>query len=265
MIKKTILSLSALVLYSCAPNPPEVKGPESITFSIETIEEELRRDSLLQMRFYIEDLKIDTSYASSESLEGQIRSRLLENNLNSEGSYSTYTEMIKQMMEEYRTLNGENEINQSWELSQSVQVVLNANGLFGLQSSHASYTGGAHGNTFVSNQTYRLDNQNLLTLDSLLIPAKKQDFIAICESKFRQEQNLAPTESLEAKGFWFKDDRFYLPEIFSYSPAGLSLFYNSYEIAPYAYGIIEISLSQEEITPFLKGEYLLAAASTAAL
>jgi hypothetical protein len=265
MIKKTILSLSALVLYSCAPNPPEIKGPESITFSIEIIEEELNRDSLLQMRFYIENLKVDTTYASSESLEGKIRRHLLENNMSSEGNYSTYAEMITQMMEEYRTLNGEEEINQSWELSQSVQVVLNENGLFGLQSSHSSYTGGAHGNTFVSNQTYRLDNQNLLTLDSLLIPAKKQEFIGICESKFRQEQELGPTESLDAKGFWFKEDRFYLPEIFSYSPAGLSLFYNSYEIAPYAYGIIEISLSREEIAPFIRDPYLLAAAPTAAL
>lgn len=265
MIKKTIFSLSALLLYACAPNPPEAKGPESITFSIEIIKEELSKDSLLQMRFYVEDLKLDTAYASSESLEGQIRRRLLENNMSSEVNYRTYAEMIKQMMEEYRTLNGEDEINQSWELSQSLQVVLNENGLFGLQSSHSSYTGGAHGNTFVSNQTYRLDNQNLLTLDSLLIPAKKQEFIRICESKFRQEQDLGPTESLDAKGFWFKEDRFYLPGIFSYSPAGLSLFYNSYEIAPYAYGIIDISLSREEIAPFIRDQYLLAAAPTAAL
>jgi len=265
MIKKTFLFLSSLALWSCAPNPPEIKSPDSISFRIETIKREMALDSLLRMHFLVEDLRIDSAYASSESLETEIRTNLLANNISTEGSYADYGDMINKMIDEYLTLNDEDELDQTWELSQSVKVVLNEQGLFGLQSSHYSYTGGAHGNTLIGNQTYRLDNQTLLSLDSLLIPAQKQQFIAFCESKFRQQQELNKGESLDTHGFWFNDNTFYLPENFSYSTRGLSLFYNSYEIAPYAYGIIEITLSSAEIKPYLKGEYLLLQNESASL
>jgi len=225
----------------------------------------MQQDSLLQMRFHIEDLIIDSSYASSESLEKKIRQRLLANNSNSEGDYRNYADLIDKMKEEYRTLNQENEMAQSWELVQNIAVVLNENGLFGLQSNHFSYTGGAHGNTFIANQTYRLDNANLLSLDSLLIPEEKPTFIALCESKFRQGQEIAAQESLEAHGFWFEKDSFQIPDNFGYSPQGLSLIYNSYEIAPYAFGIIKINLSPAEIAPFIKPEYILSTKKEAAM
>jgi hypothetical protein len=232
-------------------------APDSIRFQTEKIEEKMMHDSLLQMRFYIEDLHIDSSHTSSESLENKIRQNLLTNNITSEGSYRDYRDMISKMKAEYRSLNSENEMNQSWELSQSVEVVLNENGLFGLQSSHYSFTGGAHGNTYLSNQTYRLEDLSILALDSLILPAEKTRFIAFCESEFRRDREITADESLGSHGFWFKKDAFYLPNNFSYSSAGLRLYYNSYEVAPYAYGIIEITLSNTEITPFIKSEYQL--------
>lgn len=257
MIKKAFLLLSSLALFSCAPNSPVEKGPQSISFSLDTIEEEPQEDSLLQIRFHIEDLKIDSSYASSESLEKKIRQRLLANNNSSQGDYTNYAELISKMKDEYRTLSQENEMTQAWELGQNIKVVLNEGGLFGLQSSHFSYTGGAHGNTFIDNQTYRLDNGELLLLDSLLIPEEKASFIDFCESKFREAQEISAQGSLEANGFWFEKDSFRISDNFSYSRQGLNLIYNSYEIAPYASGIIRVSLSLNEVEPFLKPKYLL--------
>lgn len=209
------------------------------------------------MRFYVEDLQIDSSYASSESLEKNIRQQLLSNSNNNEANYSGYHELIAAMKKEYQTLVGEDEMEQSWELSQSIEVRLNQQGLFSLQSSHYSYTGGAHGNSYVGNQLYRLKDETLLSIDSLLISAKKKEFLGFCESEFRKQQNIGVNESLEAKGFWFENELFFLPENFCYSPEGLSFFYNSYEIAPYAFGIIELKLNHEQIKSFLKEAYLI--------
>jgi hypothetical protein len=257
MIKKTFLLLCSLALLSCTSNAPEKKLPDSIDFHTEKIEEKMFHNSHLQMSFYIEDLQIDSSYLSREILENKIRENLLTNNLNSEGFYVDYPDMINKMKAEYLSLESESETDQAWEFSQSVEVVLNQNGLFGLQSSHYTYTGGAHGNTYLAHQTYRLEDQSLLALDSLILPAEKAHFTAYCESAFRKEREIEPTESLGSHGFWFKEDVFYLPTNFRYSPKGLSLYFNNYEIAPYAYGIIEIAISSTEIAPFVKNEYLL--------
>lgn len=257
MIKNTFFLLGSLALFSCTNNAPKITAPGSIRFQTEKIEEKMMQDSLLQMRFYIEDLHIENSYASSESLENKIRESLLRNNVSSEGSYRDYNDMISKMKAEYRLLNSENEMTQAWELSQSIEVVLNENGLFGLQSSHYSFTGGAHGNTYIFNQTYRLEDQSILGLDSLLLPTEKTRFIAFCESRFRNDREITTAESLGSRGFWFKEDTFYLPHNYSYSATGLRLYYNSYEIAPYAYGVIEIALSNAEIAPFIKSRYQL--------
>ncbi len=257
MIKKTILLLSSFALFSCAPNPPQGKSPQSIAYQFELIEEELQQDSLLQMRFNIEGISIDSAYPSSESLEKKIQQRLLSNNSNSEGNYLNYTDLILKMKAEYENLNQEKELAQSWEISQDLEVKLNQNGLFGLQSTHFSYTGGAHGNTFIDNQTYSLDKGTLLALDSLLKLDEKPAFIAFCESKFREEREIGGQESLDAHGFWFEKDSFRISDNYSYSKQGLELIYNSYEIAPYAYGTIKITLSSSEIEPFIKAKYLL--------
>ena len=257
MIKNTFFLLGSLALFSCTNNAPKITGPAPIRFQTEKIEEKMMQGSLLQMRFYIEDLHIEDSYASSESLENKIRENLLRNNVSSEGSYRDYHDMISKMKTEYRFLNSENEMAQSWELSQSIEVVLNENGLFGLQSNHYSFTGGAHGNTYLSNQTYRLEDQSILTIDSLLLPAEKTRFIAFCESRFRNDREITTAENLGSHGFWFKGDTFYLPHNYSYSATGLRLYYNNYEIAPYTYGVIEIALSNAEIAPFIKSRYKL--------
>ncbi|TFG74190.1 MAG: DUF3298 domain-containing protein, partial [Flavobacteriales bacterium] len=52
-------------------------------------------------------------------------------------------------------------------------------------------------------------------------------------------------------GLMFEQDTFYLPENIGFTKDGLQLLYNPYEVASYADGTIVLTLSYQEVGPFL--------------
>ncbi|MDX1463282.1 MAG: RsiV family protein, partial [Marinirhabdus sp.] len=70
--------------------------------------------------------------------------------------------------------------------------------------------------------------------------------------KFRKMYDIAQNESINAPGFWFEDDTFYLPETFGISNETITLHYNPYEIAAYATGPVEINLPLSTFADQLK-------------
>jgi len=112
------------------------------------------------------------------------------------------------------------------------------------------YTGGAHGYGTTSFINIDPKTGNQLTDDDLF--KNKKDFIAFAEQKFREQQKIDENQSINASGFWFEDDNFYLPESVGFTHDTLIFVYNQYDIASYAEGPIELKISLNEAEPFLK-------------
>ncbi len=64
-------------------------------------------------------------------------------------------------------------------------------------------------------------------------------------------------ESINSTGFWFENDRFYLPESIGLSKTNLLLVYNQYEIASYAGGPVALKIPLEELKEYLNFNMLL--------
>ena len=58
--------------------------------------------------------------------------------------------------------------------------------------------------------------------------------------------------SINATGFWFEDDTFYLPETIGFQDSSIIILYNPYDIASYADGTIEIIIPLEDVESHLK-------------
>lgn len=112
------------------------------------------------------------------------------------------------------------------------------------------YTGGAHGYGTTSFININPETGNELTDDELF--KNRKDFTAFAEKKFREQQKISDDESINAPGFWFEDDNFYLPESVGFTQDTLIFVYNQYDIASYADGPIELKIALEEAKPFLK-------------
>lgn len=78
------------------------------------------------------------------------------------------------------------------------------------------------------------------------------EFQEYAEGKFRDQENIPGTESINSTGFMFENDTFYLPQNIGFTKNGLQLIYERYEVASYADGPIVLTLPYPEINSFLR-------------
>ncbi|MBL4662844.1 MAG: DUF4163 domain-containing protein [Flavobacteriaceae bacterium] len=116
------------------------------------------------------------------------------------------------------------------------------------------FTGGAHGYGGTSFLNFDISTGELIQNKGLFVSFS--EFVAFAETKFKKANNMAQNDNINASGFWFKDDIFYLPEAIGFDESNLIIVYNSYEITSYASGPIVLEIPLAEVTPFLDSNVL---------
>jgi len=251
--------ISIILLSACNEPLPPVKTVQHLELQIDTLSLQAKNDSAeVFFKFYIEDLQVKGEDSLHLAINQKIQRHLLEGNLSFAENINSYQGLYDSIRTEYLRLSESDFAPVSaWDLSQSVTIAFNEEGLFSYHSSHSAYTGGAHPNTFGGSQLIRLRDGAELNLDSLINPVYANDLLRLAESFFRKEYQLAETGSLNEHGFWFEEDQFQLPEVFTYDREGLHFHYNPYEIGPYAMGHLFVDIPYVYLLDFLKPEYQL--------
>jgi len=107
------------------------------------------------------------------------------------------------------------------------------------------FTGGAHG--FGNTSFLNVNPETGVTIPIKALFSNKEDFTSFCENKFREKHQIPLDASINSTGFWFEDDTFYIPNTIGFINESLILVYNSYEIASYAEGPVELEIPIVEI------------------
>lgn len=111
------------------------------------------------------------------------------------------------------------------------------------------FTGGAHGNSYVSNNLFSKETGEQLNLKDFISDVPKLTKIA--EKYFRQTVEIKATDDLEEAGFWFTKG-FELNGNFYFENNKMIFVYNQYEIGPYSMGIIFVEIPVREIKSLIK-------------
>jgi len=119
-----------------------------------------------------------------------------------------------------------------------------------IQVDSYSFTGGAHG--FSTTRFLNFDKNKALEIEIVELLIDPMEFQDFTEAKFRDQENIPATESINSTGFMFENDEFYLPRNIGFTKEGLQLIYERYEVASYADGPITLTLPYSEIGRFLK-------------
>jgi hypothetical protein len=107
------------------------------------------------------------------------------------------------------------------------------------------YEGGAHPNS--GKYCFTLDKNTGSKLSyKNLIKNHETKFLNIAEAEFKAQSGIKANEKIYDL-YWFKDGKFHLTDNYAFTPKGLVFYYNPYEIAPYAFGLIELTLPYEKI------------------
>lgn len=119
-----------------------------------------------------------------------------------------------------------------------------------LSSGAWSYTGGAHGNGGSSYDYFLKETGESIEIDYFVV--NMEGLLEIAEEHFREQQQIDEGISLNEVGFWFEDDVFHLSQNFYFSGNEMTFIYNSYEIAPYAAGAIELNVPLDELNGIVR-------------
>ena len=165
-----------------------------------------------------------------------------------ESTHATFDDLWKTFTSEHKTATEEfPDFVQPWALDRNAEIVFQNSEVLSIQFNSYQNTGGAHPNSFMYYLNYDLKNRRELTLEDI-IPLKNQPaLLQIAEKTFRQAQNIPDSSGLNEQGFFFEDNQFQLAKSFTIQKEGLLLYYNPYEIAPYAAGPIELLLPFDQL------------------
>ena len=111
------------------------------------------------------------------------------------------------------------------------------------------FTGGAHG--YGGSKFFNFDARTgeMYSLDELF--SDKEGLIKHAEGAFRRKYEIPAGANINETGFWFEEDKFYLPETVGFTTDSLLLLYNQYEIASYAAGPVSLNIALDEISSYI--------------
>jgi|GEM_PF-451690 Protein of unknown function (DUF3298). len=139
----------------------------------------------------------------------------------------------------------------TWYLKVRYNILMNDGKMLSIQYFSDDYMGGAHGT-----YRYHYTNLDLKNPSSLTIPDMVTDLVVFAEraeEAFRHHFKIPEGKNLD--NFWFPQGKFILPTEYGFSPEGIILHYNVYEIAPYSDGDIKVLIPYSNIKDILNSKW----------
>ena len=137
-----------------------------------------------------------------------------------------------------------------WQTETSVSIYQENSEFVEVSFDNWDYSGGAHGNAWSEQVMVDIKTGKELKLDDFF---SNIDLLSSkAESIFRADHEIPAGANLEEAGFWFEDGVFRLNENFVFNENSIDFLYNQYEIAPYAAGMIVVSIPLNEVEHLLK-------------
>lgn len=140
---------------------------------------------------------------------------------------------------------------QYWYLELSVSANQDHPKIINISSGMSSFMGGAHPNSYIEYYNINRETGDTLSLGNLFTAGFEKKLNELIDAKFRKDNKIAAGESLSDKGGLFENKISFNYNWMISKDGSITFFYNPYEIASYAQGPIEVTLTKEEIAPLL--------------
>ena len=140
---------------------------------------------------------------------------------------------------------------QYWYFELSVSANLDHPKMINLAAGNSSFLGGAHPNSYLEYYNINRETGDTLSLGNLFTPGFEKKLNELVDAAFRKANNLQPGDNLQDKGGLFDNKITFNYNWLVNKDGSLTFYYNQYEIAPYAAGPIEVTLTKADIAPLL--------------
>ena len=148
-----------------------------------------------------------------------------------------------------------NSISFPWYKDVKTTINLNTHQILALSTFVDEYTGGAHSIHYQVFTNIDLLKNKKVKLDEFIESSEIANFTKVAEKIFRKNENLSDTASLK-EDFFFENGIFAINDNFGLTKDRLIIFYNEYEIKPYAAGTTTIEIPYTAIKEMLSADGL---------
>ena len=131
------------------------------------------------------------------------------------------------------------------------KILYNAGGLVSYQVVTDSFTGGAHGNKTVDNGVFNLNTLSQVSLSELFMDTAIDNLHSMLRNQLMIQNDCNSMDELAEKGQFTSPNEIEATDNFFVNEDGITWTYDPYEIAPYSVGVVQISLTWDEVYPFL--------------
>jgi len=160
----------------------------------------------------------------------------------------------------YKKLQREfKDFSQQWVLERRARVALDSAGIVTVWCKEYSYLGGAHPNQVVQLGSFDASSGRKLEPGELFTAGYEAKLTSLAEREFRKVRQLATDQNLTEAGFWFENGEFALPKNVAVTAAGMTFYYNDYEVGPHVIGATEITLPFADLKEIIRKDGPLAA------
>ena len=243
-MKKFTFCLLLLLVIGC-------EKQEKLTFETVPIE---NGDCTNCPRVSITSIKALNENQVAQTINTALREEIIDAlSFSDENTASTIEGAMDSFIGEYRKMKSEFPDMASlseWEAEINAQVIYDAHNLVTIQLNGYTYTGGAHGYGYTKYLNF--DKDKGLELDNGQLFKDQAGFTSLAETIFRNEQNIPQGGDINSTGFMFEKNQFHLADNIGFTPDGLQMIYNQYEVASYADGPIVLTISFDEANAYLK-------------
>lgn len=197
----------------------------------------------------VDALVLSIKYPIISIKQNPLAERLINNqiamNVNDYVRYADY--MYLQAVDFYHESQQNDFPFHGFEAYMEYNITYNDNSFLSLFVDKYEYTGGAHGSTIRSSNTWELCSGLEVPLYALFIPGSNYRHLLIDLIELQAEYNLTQNPGIYFDEYNSLIIKNFNPDSFYLTPNGLTIYYQQYDIAPYSTGIVEFTIPYEEI------------------
>ena len=164
-----------------------------------------------------------------------------------EAAADSFNRSYKKMVAEF------GKFSDPWEAKIQGNVTFEDRRMLTIALASETFTGGAHG--FYSKTFLNFDRESAKELAHDELFHDLEGFLQLAEQHFRNAYNIPQQATINSTGFMFPNEAFELPQSMGFTDAGLELHYSQYEVASFADGALNLTISYKEANGYLKESY----------
>ncbi|MDX1628242.1 MAG: DUF4163 domain-containing protein [Fulvivirga sp.] len=183
----------------------------------------------------------------ANKLNDQLQHHLLKSYLK-DSSATDYEAYASQFIEDFESIKSRIDEAFGWHNLVNSEVIRHDSKVMVIKTQIETYTGGAHGMEETYYLNFSLPNGEVLQLKDVMKNGFESKLNEITYGMLVKQFDTSPDE--------FTGDDAYYTSNFGLLEEDLVFYYNIYEVAPFALGSLEISISYDRLTDIMKPAYL---------